>query len=129
MHGGVRGGNLYWKATAYKILIAGYYWPSLFSDTFEKIRACEQCQKFAGKQMVQSLPLKLVLSENPFQQWALDFIGEIVPSSNGQHKYIPTATNYFTKWIKAIPTRRENDKVIMQFLEEIYLQDLVVLKG
>jgi len=48
----------------------------------------------------------------------LDFIGEIIPSSSGQHKYILTATDYFTKWIEAIPTRRATDKVIMQFLEE-----------
>jgi len=48
----------------------------------------------------------------------LDFIGEIVPSYSGQHKYILTATYCFTKWIEAIPTIRETDKVIMQFLEE-----------
>lgn len=100
MHSGVCGGHLYWKATAYKILRAGYYWPSLFSDTFAKIRACEQCQKFTGKQKVQSLPLKPVLANSPFQQWALDFIGEIHPSSSSQNKYILTATDYFTSGLK-----------------------------
>eukprot|EP00253_Pinus_taeda_P010005 PITA_10005 len=35
----------------------------------------------------------------------LDFIGEIHPSSSGQHKWILTATDYFTKWIEAIPCR------------------------
>jgi hypothetical protein len=54
----------------------------------------------------------------PFQQWALDFIGEIHPPSSGQHRWILTATDYFTKWIEAIPTRRETDKVIISFLEE-----------
>ncbi len=54
----------------------------------------------------------------PFQQGALDFIGEIHPPSSGQHGWILTTTDYFTKWIEAIPTRRAIDKVIMTFLED-----------
>ena len=64
------------------------------------------------------LPLKPVQVKAPFQQWGLDFIREISPSSLGQHKWILTATDYFTKWIEAIPTRRATDAVIIQFLEE-----------
>jgi len=56
------------------------------------------------------------VSSAPFQQWGLDFIGEINPHSCGQHKYILTATDYFTKWIEAIPTRNATDKVIMNFI-------------
>eukprot|EP00253_Pinus_taeda_P023659 PITA_23659 len=35
----------------------------------------------------------------------------------GQHRWILTATHYFTKWIEAIPCRQANDSVIIQFLE------------
>eukprot|EP00253_Pinus_taeda_P023414 PITA_23414 len=35
----------------------------------------------------------------------------------GQHKWILTATDYFTKWIEAIPCRQANDSTIIQFLE------------
>jgi len=62
-------------------------------------------------------PLKPISIGNPFQQWGLDFIGEIHPSSSGQHKWILTATDYFTKWIEAIPCRQANDSTIIQFLE------------
>ena len=48
----------------------------------------------------------------------MDFIGEINPNSSGQHKWILTAIDYFTKWIEAIPTRRATKIVIMDFLEE-----------
>ena len=34
MHEGVCGEHHYWKATALKILRAGYYWPKIFSDVF-----------------------------------------------------------------------------------------------
>ena len=30
LHSGVCGGHKYWKATAFKILRAGYYWPYSF---------------------------------------------------------------------------------------------------
>ena len=33
-HEGACGGHKYWKATAYKILRDGYYWPSLFTDVY-----------------------------------------------------------------------------------------------
>jgi len=64
------------------------------------------------------LPLVPVKTEAPFQQWGLDFVGEINPHSSAQHKWILNATNYFTKWVEAIPTRRETDSVVIDFLEE-----------
>ena len=82
-HEGACGGQKYWKATTYKILRAGYYWPSLFSDVYQQVRACIPCQKFAGKQKLLPLPLKSIAVNAPFQQWGLDFIGEINPSSLG----------------------------------------------
>ena len=65
-----------------------------------------------------SLPLKPIAVSAPFQQWGLEFIGEISPSSSGQHRWILTATDFFTKWVEAIPTRNAIDKVIMEFIEE-----------
>ena len=64
-----------------------------------------------------SLPLNPISIESPFQHWGLDLIGEINPDSSGQHRWILTTTNYFTKWIEAIPTRRATGAVIMDFLE------------
>ena len=63
------------------------------------------------------LPLNHISVEIPFQQWGLDFIGEIHPPSSTQHKWILTAKDYFTKWIEAIPTRSATEFVIIKFLE------------
>ena len=52
-----------------------------------------------------------------FQQWGLYFFGEIHLPSSAQHKWILTATDYFTKWIEAIPSRQAKDSVIISFLE------------
>ena len=73
---------------------------------------------FAEKKRLAPLPLLPVFIEEPFRQWGLDFIGEINPPSSGQFKWILTATDYFTKWVEAVPTRKANDLVVMKFLEE-----------
>eukprot|EP00253_Pinus_taeda_P029712 PITA_29712 len=116
-HAGDCGGHLYWKSTTGKILRAGYYWPSLFADVKNFAFSCHKCQIFEGKRKLLPLPLKHISIKKPFPQWGLDFIGEIHPSSSGQHKWILIATDYFTKWIEAIPCRQANDSTIIQFLE------------
>ena len=37
------GGHLYWKTTTYKILRAGFYWPTLFTDVYKEVSTCHQC--------------------------------------------------------------------------------------
>eukprot|EP00253_Pinus_taeda_P002696 PITA_02696 len=68
--------------------------------------------------MLKSLALKPIHASGPFQQWGLDFIQEINPHSSGQHKWILVATDYFTKWIEAIPTRKADHHVVMKFFTE-----------
>jgi len=116
-HAGDCGGNLYWKSIANKILRAGFYWPTLFADVKKFVTTCHKCQIFEGKRKLLPLPLRPISTKKPFQQWGLNFIGKIHPSSSGQHKWILTATDYFTKWIEAIPSRQANDTVIIGFLE------------
>ena len=77
-----------------------------------------ECQKFVAKDKLLPFPLKPISVSAPFQQWGLDFICEINPPSIGQHKWILTATDYFTKWIEAISTRNATDVVIIKFLLE-----------
>jgi hypothetical protein len=121
-HSGLCGGHHFWKATTHKILRAGYYWLIVFTDICKKVRARIKCQKFAGKKQLKSLPLNPVVVSGPFQQWGLDFIGEIHPASSGQHSWILTATDFFTKWIEAIPTRSASHKVIIGFLEDLIMR-------
>jgi hypothetical protein len=118
MHKGACGGHLYWKSTINKILRAGYYWPTMFSDVYKKVRDFLECQKFARKEKLHSLPLKPISIEAPFQQWGLDFIGEIHPPSTCQHKWILNATDYFMKWIEVVPISNATNTIIIKFLIE-----------
>jgi hypothetical protein len=118
-HRSLCGGNHFWKTTTHKIIRARYYWRTLFTDVCREVIAYIKFQRLLGKQQLKSLPLKPIVAATPFQQWGLDFIGEIHPSSSGQHRWILTANDYFTKWIEVIPTRSASHKVIINFLEDI----------
>jgi len=75
-----------------RIILAKY-----FLDVHRKVKACHECQIFEGRKKLAPLPLKPISVMAPFQQWGLDFIGEINPTSLGKHQWIVTATYYFTK--------------------------------
>ena len=111
-HGGDCGGHLYWKTTINKIMRVGFYWPTLFPDIHKMVTSCHKCQIFKGKIKLLPLPLKPISIESPFQQWGLDFIGEIHPPSSAQHKWILIATDQFTKWIESTP-RNSTEFVII----------------
>eukprot|EP00253_Pinus_taeda_P002057 PITA_02057 len=116
-HSGFCGGDYAARTTAHKILRAGYYWPSIFSDVHRFIRNCQACQLFTGKQKLAALPLQPVIVEAPFQHWGLDFIGKFHENSSNGYSWILTATDYFTKWVEAIPAKNDTEKVIMDFIE------------
>lgn len=72
----------------------------------------------AERQKFAPIPLIHVHVEETFRQWGLDFIGEINPPSSGHHKWILIATDYFTKWVEAIPARNITNSVVIKFMEE-----------
>ena len=82
-HEGDCGGNHSWKVTVNKLLRDRFYWPSLFLDVYKETTKFHQCHVFEGKRKVVSLPLNPISVEAPFQQWGLDFIGEINTNSLG----------------------------------------------
>ena len=100
----------------HKILRAIYYWPTLFKDAHAHVRKCDACQRCVGRHAKAVGPLKPVIISEPFEQWGIDIIGEINTNSSLQHKYILTATDYFTRWVEAIPLRKVNEYAFMDFL-------------
>jgi hypothetical protein len=65
-HGGFCGGHFAAKTTTHKILRAGYYWPTIFSDVHQFVRKCEPCQLFTGKQKLAALALTTSRSRGTF---------------------------------------------------------------
>ena len=96
---------------------AGFYLAAIFVDVRKYVISCHKCHIFEGKKKLLPLPLKPISTKMSFQQWGVEFIGEIHPPSSAQHKWILTTIDYFTKWTKAIPSRQATDSVIISFLE------------
>jgi hypothetical protein len=118
LHDGPVGGHFVRETTTHKILRVGYYWPTLFRDAHAYARKCKSCQVSTGREKRAAIPLQPMTISRPFEQWGIDVIGEITPNSLKQHKYILTATDYFTRWMEAIPLTHVNEKVVIQFLEQ-----------
>ncbi|KAH9291094.1 hypothetical protein KI387_044665, partial [Taxus chinensis] len=98
---------------------AGYYWPTVFNDCYSWVKKCKKCAFFTGKERLAALPLRPISVNQPFMQWGLDFIGVINPNSSQGHKWIVTATDYFTKWTEAVVLKEANESNILDFYEGI----------
>lgn len=55
-----------------------------------------------------------MIIDGPFEKWGIDMIGEINPHSSMQHKYILTTTDYFTRWVEAMPLRQVNTNQVIE---------------
>lgn len=90
-------------------------------DAEEWVQKCESCQQFKGRVQLAAFPFKPIMIGEPFQQCCLDFIVPINPQSSARHSHILMATDYFTKWVEAIPVKKTTSKVVCNFHETKYL--------
>ena len=58
------------------------------------------------------MPLNPQVVLEPFDRWALDFIGPINPPSN-QKVYILVCTDYMTKWVEAKALHRATEEAVI----------------
>nr|AAQ56455.1 putative integrase [Oryza sativa Japonica Group] len=79
--------------------------PHVAGLTGDPVRGCEACQRFGNVQLVPATVLNPIIKPWPFRGWALDFVGQIYPSSSRGHRFVLVATDYFTKWAEAVPLK------------------------
>jgi hypothetical protein len=53
-----------------------------------------------------------------FRGWGIDLIIQIYPPSSKGHKFILVATDYFTKWVEAIPLKIASSANMIEFIKE-----------
>lgn len=116
------GGDFEDKWTTYKVLKLGYYWPAIFKDSKYYVKRCDNCQKIGRPIISDEMPLNTQVLIDPFEKWALDFLGPIKPPSNGK-KYILAYIDYVTKWVEAKAVARAIEDTVVTFLfEEIFVK-------
>ena len=65
-------------------------------------------------------PLQPQVMIEPFEKWALDFVGPISPMSC-KKKYILVCTDYVTKWVEAKALFWAIEKFVVEFIfDEIF---------
>ncbi len=70
-----------------------------------QIKTCDVCQK-SGRKLNKAAPeLHPVPVITPWHHIGIDFIGPISPPSVQGNKYILTISDYFTKFVEAIPLK------------------------
>ena len=118
IHEGVCG----FHQSAYKMKLVirrnGYFWPTMLEDCFTYYKGCQECQKFDSVQRVLASAMNPIIKPWPFRGWGIDLIGQIYPPSIKNHKFILVATDYFIKWVEAIPLNNVTSKEMIEFVKE-----------
>ncbi|XP_075480136.1 uncharacterized protein LOC142520868 [Primulina tabacum] len=106
--------------------VKNFYWddPYLFKYCPDQIfrrcisdnEICENCQKLGAISKRNMMPLNPIIEIEIFDCWGIDFMGPF-PSSFG-YLYILVAVDYVSKWIEAIPCRKNDHKIVIKFLKE-----------
>ncbi|CAL2271165.1 unnamed protein product [Prunus armeniaca] len=87
------------------------------NDAYNFVKRCHTCQVHANLSHKPPTLLQDMRTPWPFHTWGLDLIGTIHPPSDG-YIWILTATEYFTKWVEAVPLRKATGAVVANFIRE-----------
>ena len=90
----------------------------MLEDCFKYYRGCQDCQRFRAVQMAPADLLHPIVKPWPFRGWGMDMIGQINPPTSKGHKWILAATDYFTKWVEAVPLKNVTAKDVVNFVRE-----------
>jgi hypothetical protein len=99
----------------------GYYWPSIFKDAKKYVQACDSCQRMGQPSQANEMPLQAQIVAEPFEIWALDFVGPFNPKSN-QKAYILVEIDYMTKWVEAEALSNATEEEVIKFLFKLFVR-------
>lgn len=102
------------EQVVFRILRAGYCWPSMVRDVHYWCSTCHECQAFGNRKLT-SEPQKAILSFDTFTKWAVDAVGPLPRSNNGK-RHIIVAVDYLTKWVEAKAVKDVTTKRVATFL-------------
>lgn len=115
-HGSNYGGHFSGQRTAHKVLQSGFYWPTIYKDSFEFAKTCDRCQRTGNISGRNQMPLQNILEIELFDVWGIDFMGPFPPSFGCQ--YILVAVDYVSKWVEAAALPTNDAAVVTAFLKK-----------
>ena len=79
-------------------------------------RECDKCQRLRKISHRHLMPLNPILVVDLFDVWGIDFMGPF--SSSFGYIYILVGVDYVSKWVKIVPCRAVDNRVVLEFLKE-----------
>jgi len=95
----------------------GYYWPKMVSDVVAYAKLYH-AYHIHGDFIHQALGyLHPMFSSWSFEMWGINVIGPITPPTSKEHLFILAITDYFSKWVEAIPLREVKTSDVVKFIK------------
>ncbi|KAJ8348856.1 hypothetical protein SKAU_G00274450 [Synaphobranchus kaupii] len=95
-----------------------FYWRGITQDTLDWVSTCIACQKFE-KVKTEAPELKPIKPVSPCNMIGVDLIGPFKASRKG-NRFCLTATDFFTKWVEAIPIKEKTAVATSQALMDMF---------
>ena len=115
-HSKACGGHFSMRKTTAKILQCGFYWPTMFKDTYNFCKRCIERQKLRHITRRNMMLMSLILEIEVFDCWGIDFMGPFRQSFG--NLYILLAVDYVSRWVEAIACKINDHKAVLKFLRE-----------
>ena len=97
-----------------------YYWVGMKADVRTFIRKCSACARRKSPGKKRKAPLQQRLSGSLMERIALDILGPL-PESDEGNKYVLVIADYYTKFVEAYPMQDETARTIAQILVEEFI--------
>ncbi|XP_070008450.1 uncharacterized protein [Nicotiana sylvestris] len=101
---------------ATKVLEAGFYWPTVFKDAYQRVKGCDECQQTGNISCRHEIPMNTIQEVEVFDVCGLDFMGPFVSSFG--NKYILVAVDYVSTWVEAATLPTNDARVVVGFLKK-----------
>ncbi len=84
-----------------KTIDAKYWWAMIFKDVVKYCKGCDICQIISGMKILNLVKLVIMLLEESYMKWGLDFMGPIKPIGRLlENKYKLMVINLAIKWVE-----------------------------
>jgi len=80
---------------------------------------CDVCQHMNRKMTTGTPELHPIPVKSPWHQIGIDFVGPLSSKADDGSRYILTVSDYFTKWVEAVPTTDKSASTVADVLFKV----------
>jgi transposase InsO family protein len=98
-----------------------YWWPNQYTEVRHYVETCDSCARSKKPKWSSKGKMEASVVGKPWQRVSADFLGPVTKTDRG-NRYLLVFTDYFTRWVVAVPTVDcTAETVAKEFVERIVL--------